>query len=164
MSSQVRIRNVGACLATVFIAVLATFLGPRAFVEQTQLTCPGEPQHRVFPNMDACAADPHFRSEGCYCSKLKNEFHAWYTFGAIPLIVAIVAYLGTVGSLPRRLFWMFIAIAGAIGIEFAFALVENAAAALYALPGLPISLTVTFGIAAALFMLIHIGRKMVTKR
>ena len=58
---------------------------------------------------------------------------------------------------------MLIAILGALFVEFALAVKENAAAALYALPGIPMSLAITSALASVWVLAIHYGRRAVSR-
>lgn len=156
-------RNPLASLALLGLILIASFLGPPTHVKEGHLYCLGGGAQEVFPSMDSCAADPRYKSGGCSCHRPRNEAHTWYSAVAVPTLVALASYLLLTGSIGARLFWMCLALIGAVFVQFALAIAENAAAALYALPEIPLSVAIICSVASAWVLVIHYGRRVIIR-
>ena len=151
-------RNLFAFGGIYLFALILSLLSPPAFLKEAQLTCPGSGVVAKFPDMDACGKAPKFRDGECPCIRVQNEWHRPYMLSAVPLLTTLLAYTLLRGSLLTRLILLNVAFTAVVVTGFVYSLVENAAAALYTVPGLLVGVPVhwlAMSLAFTLIMLVH---------
>lgn len=140
MAPSNRKRNlVGFGCIYAFVLVLWV-AAPAAFNQDAEIHCSGAGAIGKFSDMNACSRAPEFKKEGCACMRVRNEWHRPYMAGAVPVLTTFLAYALLSGSLATRLLLLNVAFTAAVVTQFTWSLVENAAATLLTLPGLPIAL------------------------
>ena len=137
MTGSAAWRNPLSTLLVLF-AFLALFaIAPNPYLAETELRCDASGvAAATFPTMNACVEEMR-RRNNCGCLSVQNKWYDWYVFGVVPGITTVVAFLLLRGALGRRLVWLNVAIALAVISEFAWALIQDPAAAM-AMPLLPL--------------------------
>ena len=124
-----------------FVLLLWVIAPPR-FHQEAEAHCAGAGVVAKFGDMDACSRSPEFKREGCSCSRVPSELYRPYMVGVVPVLTTLLAYAVLRGSLLVRLLLLNVAFTAAVVTQFVWSLMENAAATLLTLSGLPLGLLV----------------------
>ncbi len=118
-------RNLKAAIALAVFFLVAQFIAPSTHLKQSQLLC-GQPSQIIasFPDIRACDNDPRYRT-GCACGPVKNELSDPYHFWLIPLLMGLLSYISSNGSIASRLAFMNGAVVFASVLNFIFSLLKE---------------------------------------
>lgn len=146
------------------LVLILWVVAPAAFNQEAEIHCSGAGVVAKFDDMNACSRAPDFKKEGCACFRVQNEWHQPYMVGVVPVLTTVLAYALLRGSLVIRLLLLNLAFTAAVVTQFIWSLVEDAAATLLTLPGLPIALLAFWLAMSLLFWVLKVIDQRVLRR